>query len=322
MEITEKIVGALSSAMGMPRELMQPLVDAIEQTIAERRSEEPFQRDPELVAATMPVLRAVSSYFDAEVRGFERVPHGEPFLVVGNHSGGVMQIDPIPFMLKWLEHRGSEAEIYGLAYDLLFASPVVGPLLRRFGTLPASHANARTALDKGASLLVFPGGDYEVFRPWQERNKIEFGGRTGFIELAIAAGVRVVPMTIHGAHESTMVLTRGHKIAKLVGLDRLNVKVFPFIWNIPFGVTPGFVPSLPLPAKITVEMGEPLDWSRFGPELADDPEVVQSCYEEITGKMQRTLDGLAQENPYPVLTRLNDLRPSRVLSRLARSLRI
>jgi 1-acyl-sn-glycerol-3-phosphate acyltransferase len=321
LEISERIRTTLSSTFGTPREALQPLVDAIERSIAEHKGEEPFQRDPELVGSVWPLLKTLGAYFDAEVRGFERVPHGEPFLIVANHSGGVMQIDAIPFVMKWLEHRGSDAELYSLAYDLLFTYPVIGPLLRRFGTLPASHENARMALDKGAPVLVFPGGDYEVFRPWRERNQIEFGGRTGFIELAISAGVRVVPMTIHGAHESTMVLTRGHGIAKLAGIDRLNIKVFPVIWNIPFGLTPAFVPSFPLPAKVTVEMGEPLDWSRFAPEQADDPQTVQACYDEITGVMQRSLDALSEEHPYPVLTRLNALRPSRVLSRLANALR-
>ncbi|MBW2419042.1 MAG: acyltransferase family protein [Deltaproteobacteria bacterium] len=324
-EVDERIRTILSSffgrPFGTPRELLQPLVDAIESSIAEHKGEEPFQRDPELVESALPYLKTLGAYFDAEVRGFERVPKSEPCLIVANHSGGIMQIDAIPFVLTWLEQRGNEAEFYSLAYDLLFSYPVLGPLLRRFGALPASHENARRALDKGAPVLVFPGGDYEVFRPWKERNRIEFGGRTGFIELAISAGVRVIPMTIHGAHESTLVLTRGHDIAKMAGFDRVKIKVFPFIWNIPFGLTPAFVPSLPLPAKITVEMGEPLDWSHFGPELADDPETVQGCYDEITGTMQSTLDRLGDEFPYPVLTRLNDLRPSRILSRLAGALR-
>ena len=43
-------------------------------------------------------------------------------------------------------------------------------------------------------VVVFPGGDYEVFRPWTERNQIEFGGRKGFIVLALSAGVPVVPI--------------------------------------------------------------------------------------------------------------------------------
>jgi 1-acyl-sn-glycerol-3-phosphate acyltransferase len=194
-----------------------------------------------------------------------------------------------------------------LTYNLNFGLPALGKLLRSLGFVPASHENGAAALRRGAPVLVFPGGDEEVFRPWLQRNQIDLGGRMGFVSLAIRERVPVVPMTIHGTHESTFVLTRGHTLARLTGLHRLRIKVFPLIWNIPLGVTPAFVPTLQLPAKVTVEIGEPLNWQRFGVEHATDPDVLRTCYEEITMTMQRTLDRLVTENPYPVLTRLRDL---------------
>jgi len=100
-----------------------------------------------------------------------------------------------------------------------------------------------------------------------------------------------------------------------MGLTRLRIKVFPLIWNIPFGITPAFIPSIQLPAKVTIQLGEPLDWSHYGAEKARDPDVLQRCYDEITTIMQQTLDDLASEHPYPVLTRLNELRPINVLRR-------
>lgn len=203
--------------------------------------------------------------------------------------------------------RGPLAPLYCLAYDLVFGAPVMGPALRRLGLVPANHANARKALAMGAAVSVFPGGDYEVFRPWRERNQIDFGGHTGFIRLAITAGVPVVPMTIHGAHQSTLVLTRGRRLAHATGIDRLHVSVFPFIWNIPFGLTPAFVPSVQLPSKVTVHFGAPLDWSRYRREQARDPAVLRTCYDDITALMQKTLNRLARNDPHPVLTRLREL---------------
>ena len=49
-----------------------------------------------------------------------------------------------------------------------------------------------------------------------------------------------------------------------------------------------------------------------------DPGVVRKCYAEITGLMQKTLDAVAQERPYPVLARLDELRPGQILRRLLR----
>jgi 1-acyl-sn-glycerol-3-phosphate acyltransferase len=312
----------LDPPQSAPGELAAPLrllVDTIDATLKAQLSRDPFQRDPLVVRLMLPVIKAINRYFAAEIRGWQNLPKHGAVLIVGNHSGGAETIDVAPLLERWIEDRGSEPPLYMLGYDLLFTFPVVGALYRKLGLLPANPAIARRALKRGATAVVFPGGDYEVFRPWSERNKIEFGGRTGFIELAIATRAPVVPMTIHGAHQSTIVLTRGHQIARWMGLERLHIKVFPFIWNIPLGVMPAFVPSLQLPAKVTVQFGQPLDWSHYGRDQAKDPRVVQKCYEQITGVMQHTLDALARERPYPVLTRLNEMRPSQIVRRLIRS---
>jgi 1-acyl-sn-glycerol-3-phosphate acyltransferase len=299
-------------------ESIEPFVSKIDSSLEESFREDPFQFDPESVASALSGLWAINSYFGAELRGWENVPSSEPVLFVGNHSGGLITIDAVPLMLRWYESRGCEKPLYGLAHNILFAIPDVGPRLRRCGCLPASHENAERALDKGESVIVFPGGDYEVFRPWAERNEIHFGGRMGFVELAIRKGIRVIPMTIHGAHESTFVLTRGHRLAMRAGLDRLKVKVFPITWSIPFGLVPAFIPSIPLPSKLTVELGEPLDWSVHSPDQADDPEIVSRCYEEITRRMQESMDRMASEHPNPILTRLGELGPGRFLAALGR----
>ena len=242
------------------RALLEPLVDWLDDGLESSLHADPFGFDPEAVAESMPVLRRIVAYYGTELRGFANVPLDEPVLFVGNHSGGAITMDPVPLMLRWFEERGTHKPLYSLGHNVLFSVPPIAARLRRIGCVPASHENAERVLDKGESLMVFPGGDYEVFRTWRERNRVDFGRRMGFIELAIRKGVRVVPMTIHGAHESTFVLTRGHRFAMKAGLDRLKLKVFPITWSIPFGVVPAFVPSLPLPAKITVELGRPIDW--------------------------------------------------------------
>jgi 1-acyl-sn-glycerol-3-phosphate acyltransferase len=288
--------------------LMRPLVHSLDTTLAQQRRTDPFRRDPTLLREIVPLLKALNSYFATEVRGWENLPAHGPFLIVGNHSGGAESNDFWFFLETWLERRGADAPLYGLGYDVLFAYPGVGPLLRRIGIIPANHANAGRALARGAAVVVFPGGDHEVFRPWSKRNRIDFGGRKGFIELAISTGVPVVPMTIHGAHQSTLTLTRGRWLAHLMGMDRLHVKVFPLIWSIPFGPAPAFVPSVQLPSKVTVVLGKPFRWHYLA-RRARDPEVRQHCYDQITGTMQVTMDALSREHRYPVLDRLSSFLP-------------
>jgi 1-acyl-sn-glycerol-3-phosphate acyltransferase len=286
--------------------LLPPLVAGLGSLVKAGVREQPFQRDPAFIARIFPLLKAVHLYFGTAYRGWRHVPRDTPCLIVGNHSGGAESNDFTFLLYKWVQERGAAAPLYSLAYNLLFGVPGAGTALRRVGIIPASHANARKALAMGATVSVFPGGDHEVFRPWRERNRIDFGGRTGFITLAIAAAVPVVPMTIHGAHQSTLVLTRGRALAHAAGLDRLHVNIFPWIWNIPFGPTPAFVPSLQLPSKVTVHFGAPLDWSKYRRQ-AHDPAVLRACYDEITARMQSTLNRLARAHPHPVVERLREL---------------
>lgn len=272
-----------------------------------RALEEPaFRRDPEFLRLLLRLMDAFNAYFDAEVRGLENLPAAGPLLLVGNHSGGVLTPDTTALYAAWYRTQGLDRPLVGLAMDAAFGIPGFGELMRRIGQVPASMEHAGRALDEGAAVLVYPGGDWEVFRPWTRRNRIDFGGRRGFVRLALRKGVPVVPVVGHGGHETTVVLARGDGLARLLGLRRLRMHVLPILWQVPWGVSLP-LPGLPLPAKITLRVLPPLDWSRHGPEAAADPAVVDRCYAEITGVMQTALTALARERPQPLWSRVRDL---------------
>lgn len=296
----------------IPAEVLRVLrgLDPIEQWArrAEAGIDGPmFQRDPAFLAAFVPYMALFASYFDAEVRGFDVLPARGPMLLVGNHSGGTLTPDTSALFAAWYRERGLESPLYGLAFDAMFGIPGVRSLMRKMGQLPANMENAGAALDRNGAVLVYPGGEHEVFRPWTDRNRIDFNERKGFVRLALRKQVPVVPVVGHGGHESTIVLTRGNRLAEFCGLDRIRVTTFPILLQIPWGISPGGWPSLPLPAKIVVQFLEPLDWTGYGADAADDPAVVDRCYDEITTVMQDTLTELARERPCAVASRLGSL---------------
>ena len=260
-------------------------------------------RDPAFIRAARPVLQRYASYFRPEVRGFERLPQRGPFLVVGNHSGGQTPPDLPVLLTAWWRERGEDEPVYALFHSFFLGLPGVGPVMRRAGAVEAGPAEAEAVLRSGGILIDYPGGDSEVFRPWWERNRIEFGGRMGIVRLALRTGVPVVPAVSVGAHETLIVLARGERVAKWLGLDRMfRIKVMPLVLGPPFGVVPGGIPTWPLPAKITVELGPTIDWSsRYTPDAAEDTSIVHQCYRELTETMQATLDRLAAERHLPIL---------------------
>jgi 1-acyl-sn-glycerol-3-phosphate acyltransferase len=269
----------------------------------EARLREPVRQfDPEFMRKLVPKMETFTSYFGAEVRGMDRVPKS-PVLLVGNHSGGLITPDTSAVYAAWYRTRGFQDPLMGLAFDGIYGVPGWGELMRKIGQMPASMDNAQVALGDGCSVLLYPGGSYEVFRPWKDRNRIVFNGRKGFIRLALQAGVPVVPVVGHGGHETTIVLARGERFAKLLSLDKVRMDGAPLLFQLPWGISTPAMLGVPLPARITVQVCEPLDWSRFGPEGASDPDVLEQCYQEITTVMQTTLDTLAIENPRPLLSR-------------------
>jgi 1-acyl-sn-glycerol-3-phosphate acyltransferase len=277
----------------------------IEDRIEHELHDEPvFQRDPEYLEQVLPQIRKALSYFDPEVRGMEHLPESGPFVIAANHSGGIYMPDAFILATEWYRERGVDQPIYGLMYDFAFQIPRLGPAFRRLGCIPASHANAQAAIERGAPVVVYPGGDHDAFRPWVDRHHIDLHGHKGFVRMALRHGVPVVPMVSHGSHETVIVLWRGARLAKLMGLNRLRVKIFPILFGPPWGVAPVFLPTFPLPARVTVQVCEPFDWSHLPPEAAEDEDAVEHCYEEVLGRMQANFDELVEEQPRPLLDRL------------------
>ena len=257
------------------------------------------QWDPDHIRRTQPLLKALNEvYFRPEVRGLENIPAEGPVLLVGNHSGGLIIADTFVFTHAFYDHFGPYRRFHQLAHNLAAANPMLG-VLRRFGTVRASHENAKRAFDRGAALLVYPGGDWETFRPSWQGSKIDFGGRQGFIRLALDAGVPIVPVVSMGGQETALFVTRGRRLAKALRIDRLTrVKVLPISLGPPFGVNLLDLPiRVPLPSKIQIQVLPPVDLeARFGPD-PDHDEV----YEAVTGEMQEALSGLAEERTLPVV---------------------
>jgi 1-acyl-sn-glycerol-3-phosphate acyltransferase len=153
------------------------------------------------------------------------------------------------------------------------------------------------ALESGAALLVYPGGDYEVFRPSWERHKVDFDGRKGYVQLAREAGVPIVPVASVGGQETALFLDRGQWLAKLLMVDKLaRLKSVPISLALPWGLNIGDLAGhLPLPAKIVVEALDPIDAEDIA---AGDDDVI---HEKVLASLQAGVDRLAAQRRFPVI---------------------
>jgi 1-acyl-sn-glycerol-3-phosphate acyltransferase len=277
----------------------QKLLGSVFERIGKSLSADLDDRDPDFIREKLPLLWMLSSiWFRGEVRNLGHIPEDRPVLLVGNHSGGNLTPDTMLFSLAFSTYFGVERPFYQLAHNLVLASPY-GQFVRKFGTVSASHEHAVQALESGAALLVYPGGDWEVHRPSWKGNEVDFAGRKGFIRLALNAGVPIVPVVSIGGQETALFLSQGSSISRALRLDKLfRLKVLPISIAAPWGLNIGdFLGHIPLPAKLTTEVLPPID---LIDEFGSDPDVDE-IYDHVVGRMQDTLNALAAERRLPVI---------------------
>lgn len=161
--------------------------------------------------------------------GWEKFPEG-PCLIVANHSGGGVA-DVLCFAWLWLARFALGRPVTGMAHPLAFGIPIVAFFLRSFGACASTYEQAQAALARGVSVLVFPGGDHEAFRPLWQASRVDFAGRRGYLRIARRSWVPVVPLGIRGSHFTNPILWRSRALPclllapRLAGLKRLPVTI-------------------------------------------------------------------------------------------------
>lgn len=259
------------------------------------------QRDPEAVAGVLPFLRlAMKLYFRSEVHGMDRVPDGGA-LMVGNHSGGLLAMDVPIIAVAFSEEFGADRPLFCLAHDLLFTGSGAA-LFRKYGFVPASRENALRVLRDGAVTIVFPGGDYDVFRPTRRAAVIDFAGRTGYVRTALEAGVPIVPVVSHGGQEGQWHLTRGEALARFSPFRKvMRSDLLPISVGFPFGLTAAFPPNLPLPTKIVTEVLDPIDPAELLGSRRRTAKNIAEIDAVVRERMQEAVSELARRRRFPVL---------------------
>lgn len=190
-----------------------------------------------------------SKWFRTEWEGLEKIPTEGGALLVANHAGAIPSDAPV--IMHGIE-KELERPVYGLADYFFRTVPVIGTLWARSGGVSARPANAYRLLREQHQLaLVFPEGTKGPSKSFTDRYQLRRFGRGGFVEIAMRAGVPVVPIAVVGSEEAMPVLFRLPTLAKALGVPYVPVTANLLMMG-PLGVV------LPFPAKFKLRVLDPV----------------------------------------------------------------
>lgn len=250
------------------------------------RALDDWGRSERVFSLMEPLLNFYYRYwFRVEQEGVENVPAEGGALLVSNHSGALPPDAPMIMQAIRNEHRAPRP-LYMLGEHWFKGYPGVGMLTNKLGLVAAHPANAQRLLrDEGRLALVFPEGQKGTRKLYWQRYKLRRFGRGGFVKTALRSGVPIVPIAVIGAEEAMPIFAHVPLLQRLTGLI-----YFPINHAFPqFGPAAGL---MYLPAKFKIRFLEPITLDGYGPEDAEDLELVQSLAEDVRGRIQTEVDSL------------------------------
>ena len=199
---------------------------------------------------------------------------------MGNHAGAIPSDAPV--IMHGIEKELGRP-VYGLADYFFRTIPVVGTLWSRVGGVPARPDNAYRLLhDAGQLALVFPEGTKGPSKIYTDRYQLRRFGRGGFVEIAMRAGVPVIPIATIGSEEAMPILARIPALARA-----LSLPYFPVTANMVLMGPLGMV--VPFPAKFRLRVLDPVTFDVPPDQERYSKSRVMEEAERIRSDLQETI---------------------------------
>ncbi len=229
--------------------------------------------------------------FRAEWEGLDKIPTDGGALLVANHAAAIPSDAPV--IMHGIETE-LQRPVYGLADNLFKSLPFVGTMWSRVGGVTAHPDNAyRLLREQHQLVLVFPEGSKGPAKHYSQRYRLRRFGRGGFVEIAMRAGVPVVPIAVVGAEESMPILLNIPQLAKAFGLPYAPITANHLL----FGPLLGSI--LYLPAKFKLRVLDPVhfdiepDLPRYSKSrVMDEAEAIRQQIQEALFDMLRTRESV------------------------------
>jgi len=272
----------MSGVLTVPREAAGSLA-AARRALRGGYQEDAWGCAPQFIRDVEPLLDVLyDRWWRVSASGLEHVPASGGVLIAANHAG-VVPWDAAMIATAIRRRHGAARHPRFLVLDWAFELPWVSVAIRRYGGVPGSQRDALRLLREGHIVIVFPEGAKGTGKAWQDRYHLGRFGRGGFVELALRAGVPVIPAAVVGSEEIYPMVARAPAaLARLVGAPYLPITpTFPLLG--PFG-------AIPLPSRWRITFAPAVDLRDHGPDAAGDRALVLDISERIRSTIQEQLE--------------------------------
>ena len=266
-----------------------PLVGDEEQAIPDPRQSDvdEWGRSEHMREIARRIYRPLyEKWFRVEWEGLEHIPTEGGALLVSNHAGAIPS--DAPSIMHGIETELGRP-VYGLADAFFKGAPVLGTLWARNGGVVAHPDNAyRLLREQGQLTLVFPEGTKGTGKTYDQRYRLRRFGRGGFVEIAMRAGVPIIPIAVVGAEESMPILATIPGLARALGVPYVPVTANMALLG-PLGVIGYF------PAKFKLRVLEPVTFDVPPDQVRYSRSRIMDESESIRQKIQEALYDMLQQ---------------------------
>ena len=206
--------------------------------------------------------RLYDDYFRVQANGLENVPHKGRLLVIANHSGQLPMDGVLIGMALSTNPHGARAP-RAMIERFFPTVPFVGTALNHMGAVIGDPVNCQRMLEHEACIVVFPEGVRGSGKPYKDRYQLQRFG-SGFMHLAMMNNTPILPVGVVGCEETMPSAGNIKPLAKMLGIP-----YFPLALPVP------------LPARVTLNFGEPMSFSGSVEREEDVVEHVESVKTRI-----------------------------------------
>ncbi len=241
--------------------------------------------------------KLMQTWFSPQFEGLDNIDTEKPTLFVGNHTRyGVLDV---PLLAQGI-YLNTGIFPRGLADRLHYNIPYWRDTLGKSGVVIGSREMCSALMQAGESIMVFPGGAREVVKGKGANYELLWGGRLGFVRMAVAHGYSITPFASVGAEESLDLIFDGDEIMrspvgrllKKRGWDKY-LRDGEFLFPIPRGIG---LSMFPRPEPFYFSFGKPIETvSAAGRQ--DDKRALRRIQDKVaTSVNQQIKDMLVRQS--------------------------